>query len=141
MTTVSAPQTDKIDTDRSSLPSCSLITASTLSVSGRAADHIKRYLAKRGKGLGLRLGVKKTGCSGLAYVLEYVDELQADDERFESNGVSLFVAQKNLVYLKGLEVDFVREGLQEGFKFNNPNESARCGCGESFTVDASKANS
>jgi iron-sulfur cluster assembly protein len=139
MTTVSALQTDKTDTDRSSLSSGTLSTA--LSVSERAADHIKRYLAKRGKGLGLRLGVKKTGCSGLAYVLEYVDEIQVDDERFESHGVSLFVAQKNLIYLKGLEVDFVREGLQEGFKFNNPNESARCGCGESFTVDASKANS
>lgn len=139
MTTVSALQTDKTDTDRFSLSSGTLSTA--LSVSERAADHIKRYLAKRGKGLGLRLGVKKTGCSGLAYVLEYVDEIQVDDERFESHGVSLFVAQKNLIYLKGLEVDFVREGLQEGFKFNNPNESARCGCGESFTVDASKANS
>lgn len=143
MTTVSALQTDKTDTDLSSLSSGTLSTAlsTALSVSERAADHIKRYLAKRGKGLGLRLGVKKTGCSGLAYVLEYVDEIQADDERFESHGVSLFVAQKNLIYLKGLEVDFVREGLQEGFKFNNPNESARCGCGESFTVDASKANS
>lgn len=88
----------------------------------------------RGKGLGLRLGVKTTGCSGLAYVLEFVDELNADDEVFEDNGVKIIIDGKSLVYLDGTELDFAKEGLNEGFMFNNPNANGECGCGESFNV-------
>jgi iron-sulfur cluster assembly protein len=97
----------------------------------RAADHVQRYIAKRGKGIGLRLGVKTTGCSGMAYKLEFADE---GDVQFESNGVRVLVDPKSLVYLDGTELDFVREGLNEGFRFLNPNEKDRCGCGESFNV-------
>jgi iron-sulfur cluster assembly protein len=100
----------------------------------RAADHVKRYIAKRGKGVGLRLGVRTTGCSGLAYKLEFADEVQPEDATFESNGVQVLIDPKSLAYLDGTELDFVREGLNEGFKFNNPNEKDRCGCGESFNV-------
>ncbi|AHV92442.1 iron-sulfur cluster assembly protein IscA [Bordetella holmesii] len=100
----------------------------------QAANHIGRYLQRRGKGIGLRLGVRTTGCSGMAYKLEYVDEAQADDMAFESFGVKVFVDPKSLAYLDGTELDYAREGLNEGFKFRNPNEKATCGCGESFTV-------
>ena len=100
----------------------------------RAAEHVKRYIAKRGKGVGLRLGVRTTGCSGLAYKIEFADEVQPEDNAFESNGVRVFIDPKSLAYLDGTELDFVREGLNEGFKFNNPNEKDRCGCGESFNV-------
>jgi len=100
----------------------------------RAADHVQRYLAKRGKGIGLRLGVKTTGCSGMAYKLEFVDEAGAEDVQFESNGVRVLVDPKSLAYLDGTELDFVREGLNEGFRFRNPREKDRCGCGESFRV-------
>ena len=100
----------------------------------RAADHIGRYLAKRGRGVGLRLGVRTTGCSGMAYKLEYVDEAAADDQVFEHFGVKVFVDPKSMPYLSGTELDYAREGLNEGFKFSNPNEKATCGCGESFTV-------
>lgn len=99
-----------------------------------AAQRVKDYLANRGKGVGLRLGVKTTGCSGMAYVLEFADEAEAGDEIFESQGVKIFVDGKSLVYLDGTELDFTKEGLNEGFKFKNPNEKATCGCGESFTV-------
>lgn len=99
-----------------------------------AANRVSNFLANRGKGIGLRLGVKTTGCSGMAYVMEFVDELQEEDTVFESQGVQLIVDPKALVYLDGTEVDYTKEGLNEGFKFSNPNESARCGCGESFTV-------
>ncbi|WP_420225149.1 iron-sulfur cluster assembly protein IscA [Pigmentiphaga litoralis] len=99
-----------------------------------AARHVSRYLQKRGKGIGLRLGVRTTGCSGLAYKLEYVDESAPEDQVFESQGVKVFVDPKSLPYLAGVELDYTREGLNEGFKFNNPNEKASCGCGESFTV-------
>ena len=99
-----------------------------------AARHVTRYLAKRGKGFGVRLGVKTTGCSGLAYKLEYVDEPLAEDVVFEENGVRVLVDPKSLAYIDGTELDFVREGLNEGFRFNNPNERDRCGCGESFRV-------
>jgi iron-sulfur cluster assembly protein len=99
-----------------------------------AARHVSRYLAKRGKGFGVRLGVKTTGCSGLAYKLEYVDEPQAEDVVFEGHGVRVLVDPKSLAYIDGTELDFVREGLNEGFRFNNPNERDRCGCGESFRV-------
>jgi iron-sulfur cluster assembly protein len=105
-----------------------------VTLTDRAAQHVQRYIAKRGKGVGLRLGVKTTGCSGLAYKLEFADEIQPEDMSFESNGVRVLVDPKSLAYLDGTELDFVREGLNEGFKFNNPNEKDRCGCGESFNV-------
>jgi iron-sulfur cluster assembly protein len=99
-----------------------------------AANHIEKFLRNRGKGLGLRLGVKTSGCSGLAYVLEFADEAAEEDRVFEDRGVKLLVDPKSLVYLDGTEVDFVREGLNEGFKFSNPNVKNACGCGESFHV-------
>lgn len=105
-----------------------------LTLTDKAAQHISKFIAKRGKGLGLRLGVRTTGCSGMAYKLEFVDEVNAEDHVFESQGVKLFVDPKSMPYLEGIELDFAREGLNEGFKFNNPNEKARCGCGESFTI-------
>ncbi len=99
-----------------------------------AAKKIQNMLRRRGSGLGIRLGVKTTGCSGLAYVLEYVDSPQAGDEKYECAGCQIFVDPKSCVYLQGLTVDYVRKGLQEGFEFINPNERDRCGCGESFRV-------
>lgn len=99
-----------------------------------AANRVKTYLDNRGKGIGLRLGVKTSGCSGLAYVLEFVDVLNDDDQVFEQHGVKVIVDEKSLVYLDGTELDFVKEGLNEGFKYNNPNVKNECGCGESFNV-------
>lgn len=99
-----------------------------------AAQHVQKSLAKRGKGLGVRLGVKTTGCSGLAYKIEYVDDIAPEDLVVEAHGVKLVVDPKSLAYLDGTELDYVREGLNEGFKFTNPNERDRCGCGESFRV-------
>lgn len=99
-----------------------------------AAQHVSAFLSKRGKGMGLRLGVRTTGCSGLAYKLEYADESQPEDVTFESHGVKVVVDPKSLPYIDGTELDFVREGLNEGFKFHNPREKDRCGCGESFRV-------
>jgi iron-sulfur cluster assembly protein len=105
-----------------------------ITLTDRAADHVQRYIAKRGKGVGLRLGVRTTGCSGLAYKLEFADDFQEGDHQFESHGVKVLIDPKSLAYLDGTELDFVREGLNEGFKFNNPNEKDKCGCGESFNV-------
>ncbi|MEW5756048.1 MAG: iron-sulfur cluster assembly protein IscA [Pseudomonadota bacterium] len=99
-----------------------------------AAKHVKKFLDNRGKGVGLRLGVKTSGCSGMAYVLEFVDAIEDSDQVFEDKGVKVIVDGKSLLYLDGTELDFVREGLNEGFKFNNPNVKAACGCGESFSV-------
>jgi len=99
-----------------------------------AANRVQQFIANRGKGIGLRLGVKTTGCSGMAYVIEFVDELQSDDEVFESHGVKVVVDKKSLLFLDGTEVDFGKEGLNEGFQFKNPNAKDACGCGESFTV-------
>ena len=99
-----------------------------------AAQRVKDFLSNRGKGVGLRLGVKTTGCSGMAYVLEFADDAEEGDEVFESQGVKIFVDAKSLVYIDGTELDFTKEGLKEGFKYNNTNEKATCGCGESFTV-------
>jgi iron-sulfur cluster assembly protein len=99
-----------------------------------AAKHVAANLAKRGKGVGLRLGVRTSGCSGLAYKLEYADEVRPEDVMFESHGVKVVVDPKSLPYLAGTELDFTREGLNEGLKFNNPNVKDACGCGESFNV-------
>ncbi len=99
-----------------------------------AADRMSTFLANRGKGIGVRLGVKTSGCSGMAYVMEFVDDLNDDDEVFEERGVKVIIDPKSLVYLDGTEVDYGKEGLNEGFKFNNPNARNECGCGESFTV-------
>ncbi|HSD39654.1 MAG TPA: iron-sulfur cluster assembly protein IscA [Rhodocyclaceae bacterium] len=106
----------------------------SINVSTSAARHIQRSLAKRGSGVGLRVAVKTSGCSGLAYALEFADAAQPEDMLFESNGVTVLVDPKSLAFLDGTELDFVREGLNEGFKFNNPNAKAACGCGESFAV-------
>lgn len=99
-----------------------------------AARHVTRYLSRRGKGVGVRLGVKTTGCSGLAYQIEYVDEPNPEDVVFEDHGVKVLVDPKSMAYIDGTQLDFVREGLNEGFKFINPKERDRCGCGESFRV-------
>ena len=99
-----------------------------------AAERVRKFLQGRGKGLGLRLGVKTSGCSGMAYVLEFVDDLQPEDTVFEEQGVKIVVDSKSLAYLDGTELDFAKEGLNEGFKFNTPNVKGACGCGESFTV-------
>ncbi len=106
----------------------------SITLTERAATHVQNYLTKRGKGIGLRFGVRTTGCSGMAYKIEFVDTASAEDQSFESNGVKVFVDPKSLVYIDGTELDFVREGLNEGFKFNNPKEKDTCGCGESFNV-------
>ena len=105
-----------------------------VTLSESAAKHVTNFLTKRGKGIGLRLGVRTSGCSGMAYKLEFVDETAEDDIVFESNGVKVFIDPKSLPYLDGMELDFAREGLNEGFKFNNPNAKDQCGCGESFNV-------
>lgn len=99
-----------------------------------AAERVQSFITNRGKGLGLRLGIKTTGCSGLAYVLEFVDDLNEDDQLFTIDDVNIIIDQKSLVYLDGIELDFVKEGLNEGFKFTNPNAKGECGCGESFNV-------
>jgi iron-sulfur cluster assembly protein len=99
-----------------------------------AANHVKAYLENRGKGIGLRLGVRTSGCSGMAYVLEFADEINDEDEVFEDHGIKVIVDPKSMVYLDGTELDFGKEGLNEGFKFNNPNVKDECGCGESFNV-------
>ena len=106
-----------------------------ISITEQGANRINDFLANRGSGIGVRLGVKTTGCSGMAYVIEFVDEVNADEDvTFESNGVTIVVDKKSLVYIDGTEMDFVKEGLNEGFEFKNPNEKDACGCGESFTV-------
>lgn len=100
-----------------------------------AVDHVSRFLEKRGSGFGIRVGVRTSGCSGMAYVLEFVDAKEPEDQVFEmSDNVNIVVDPKSLTYLDGTELDFVKEGLNEGFKFNNPNVSSECGCGESFNV-------
>ena len=106
----------------------------SVTLTDAAARHVVRYISRRGKGVGIRLGVKTTGCSGMAYKLEYADEVSAEDVVFEDNGVKVLVDPKSLAYINGTELDFVREGLNEGFRFNTPNERDRCGCGESFLV-------
>jgi iron-sulfur cluster assembly protein len=99
-----------------------------------AADRVRKYIENRGMGVGLRVGVRTSGCSGMAYVLEFADSIDEDDVVFENRGVKVIVNPGSLVYLDGTELDFAREGLNEGFKFNNPNIKDQCGCGESFNV-------
>ncbi len=106
----------------------------TVTLSERAAKHVSSYIAKRGKGIGIRLGVKTSGCSGMAYKLEFADATEPEDVVFESHGLKVLVDPKSLPYIDGTELDYAREGLNEGFKFNNPNIKDQCGCGESFTV-------
>lgn len=106
----------------------------SITLTESAARHVSKYLTQRGKGVGVRLGVRTSGCSGLAYKLEYADEVTPEDQVFESHGVKVLIDPQSLSYLDGTELDFVREGLQQGFKFLNPNERDRCGCGESFRV-------
>jgi iron-sulfur cluster assembly protein len=105
-----------------------------INVTEIAAKKIIANLTKRGKGIGIRLGVRTTGCSGLAYVLEYIDAVNPEDIAFEQDGFVVVVDPKSVVYLEGVEVDYVRQGLNEGFEFTNPQEKDRCGCGESFRV-------
>ncbi len=103
-------------------------------VTEAAAERVKKFIANRGAGVGLRLGVKSTGCSGMAYVVEFADEIADDDVVFEDRGIKVIVSPRSLAYVDGTELDFTREGLNEGFKFNNPNVTNTCGCGESFSV-------
>jgi iron-sulfur cluster assembly protein len=105
-----------------------------ISVTEAAARHVQKFLANRGKGIGIRLEVRTSGCSGMAYVLEFADQVEEDDLVFEDQGIKVIVSPKSLAYLDGTELDFTREGLNEGFKFNNPNVTSQCGCGESFGV-------
>lgn len=99
-----------------------------------AAKHVSNFLTKRGKGIGIRLGVKTSGCSGMAYKLEFADAAEAEDVVFESRGLKVIVDPRSLPYIDGTELDYAKEGLNEGFKFNNPNVKDQCGCGESFNV-------
>ena len=106
----------------------------SITLTEAAADRVNAFLTSRGNGIGVRLGVRTSGCSGMAYVLEFVDDLNDDDKVFEDHGVKVIVDEKSLVYLDGTELDYGKEGLNEGFKFNNPNVKNECGCGESFTI-------
>ena len=106
----------------------------SITLTPAAASHVQRSLVRRGKGLGVRLGIKTTGCSGLAYKIEYVDEVSPEDQVIDVHGVKVVIDPKSLAYLDGTELDDVRQGLNEGFRFTNPNERDRCGCGESFRV-------
>jgi len=105
-----------------------------ITITDKASNKVKQTLAKRGKGLGIRIGVKTTGCSGLAYVLEYVDQPISEDIKIDCDGCSLYIDPKSCAYIQGMTIDYVRNGLNEGFEFRNPNERDRCGCGESFRV-------
>ena len=105
-----------------------------ITLTAKAANHVQSFLAKRGKGVGLRVGVRTSGCSGMAYKLEFVDAIEANDLQFESHGVRVVVDPKSLPYVDGTELDYTREGLNEGFKFSNPNVKDECGCGESFNI-------
>jgi len=105
-----------------------------ITLTDAAAERVNNFLDNRGKGIGLRLGVRTSGCSGMAYVLEFIDEMDESDQVFEDHGIKIIVDPKSMVYLDGTELDFKRDGLNEGFEFNNPNVKDSCGCGESFTV-------
>ncbi|MEX0618584.1 MAG: iron-sulfur cluster assembly protein IscA [Pseudohongiellaceae bacterium] len=105
-----------------------------ISLTETAAQHVAQQLGRRGNGLGIRVAVKTTGCSGMAYILEFVDEVSAEDKVFEDHGVKIVVDPKSLVYIDGTQMDFVKQGVNEGFEFKNPNVKGECGCGESFSV-------
>lgn len=105
-----------------------------ISLTAEAAEHIKDQITKRGRGKGIRLGVKTSGCSGFGYILEFVDELHADDVVFKDQDVNLVVDKKNLLYLDGCQLELVTEGLNSGIQFNNPKATSHCGCGESFST-------
>lgn len=115
-------------------PLLQITVRNMITLTDLAIDKIKHNISKRGKGLGLRVGVKTTGCSGLAYVLEYVDNPRPEDQVFDFQDCKIFIDPKSSVYLNGLTIDWTKKGLNEGFEFLNPNERNRCGCGESFTV-------
>ena len=106
----------------------------SISLTNTAADRVRNFLSRRGHGVGLRLGVKKTGCSGFAYVVNYADDVGSNDIVFEQQGVKVIVDRDSLTLIDGTEVDFVKQGLNEAFRFRNPNVKGECGCGESFTV-------
>ncbi|MBS0327274.1 MAG: iron-sulfur cluster assembly protein IscA [Proteobacteria bacterium] len=106
----------------------------SITLTESAARHVAAHLARRGKGVGLRLGVRTSGCSGFAYNVEYADEIRSDDMQFESHGVRVLVDAKSLPFVEGIELDFAKEGLNERFTFNNPNVKDQCGCGQSFNV-------
>lgn len=108
----------------------------TITLTEAAAKQIRSQIAKRGQGLGLRIGVKSVGCSGFAYTYELADELRAGDQRFESHGAALLVDAKSLAYIDGARLDFVTEGLKQAFQLENPNVDSTCGCGESFNLKA-----
>ena len=111
-----------------------------IALTDRAAEHVRNYLAKTAEGLGLRVGVKPTGCSGYQYVVEAAQAVNEQDTSFETNGVTVVIDKQSLLYLAGTELDFIKEGLNEGFRFNNPNVDKTCGCGESFSVSGNPAN-
>ena len=106
----------------------------SITLTQSAADHVRKFLQGRGRGVGVRLGVRTSGCSGMAYVLEFADEVEDGDRVFENHGVKVVVDPKSLLHLDGTELDYTKEGLNEGFRFNNPNVKSTCGCGESFSA-------
>ncbi len=116
------------------------MTNSNISLSDRAASHIRTYLAKHGGGIGLRIGVKPTGCSGYKYVVETAENVADTDKTFESRGITIVVDDQSIAYLAGTELDYVQEGLNEGFRFKNPNVDETCGCGESFSISDKQSN-
>jgi iron-sulfur cluster assembly protein len=105
-----------------------------ITVTDAAAKKIQRYIDRRGNGVGIKVGVRTTGCSGLAYTLEYVDQLDSNDQLFEDKGIKVFISPAHIPYLSGMEIDYKRQGLNEGFEFSNPQARDHCGCGESFRV-------
>jgi iron-sulfur cluster assembly protein len=105
-----------------------------ITLTANAAKHMQDALYNRGRGIGMRIGVRTSGCSGFAYMLEFADKMFEGDLEIEDRGITLIINKKDLVYLQGMEIDYTKQGLNEGFEFQNPNEKARCGCGESFTV-------
>ena len=120
---------------------CKIMNESQITLTERAASHVKDFLAKQGHGIGLRVGVKPAGCSGHQYIIEAADAIQDHDQTFDINGVQVVIDELSLKYLAGTELDYVTEGLNSSFRFNNPNVTDTCGCGESFTVDEKFANS
>ena len=105
-----------------------------ISLTDSAAERVRGYLARRGHGIGLRIGVKKTGCSGWAYVVDYADDFGSEDVVFDTDELKVVVDKTSLELIDGTEIDFVKEGINEAFKFRNPNTTSECGCGESFSV-------